>query len=447
MSVRRQRRAMFGTAAAAILVSALGVAAPLAVKSPRQAAAETGPPPRTVLTAPVERRVLRDTVVLRGTVTAATVVEVKPAAGEETTRTIVTAIRARQGEQIVAGQVIVEVSGRPLVALPGPVPAYRDLRPGSAGPDIAALQAALRGLGYRTGGDRKDFFGPGTKAALTAFYNAAGYPVPTTGRADEELVNGARSRVGAAERGLSAAREALEEAKRKAAAEPTPPPSGTSDAVAAAVRQLRLAEEDLPVAREDLAKLEARTGPMLPAREVVFLPEFPAQVVSLTARVGTEVATDQPLVTLSSGALVAQTRVDPAQRELMKPGLEVRILSELLGVTATGVIGAIGGLQQDQKAGPTHAVTITPLQPFDPALAGADVRLTVQAASTAGEVLVVPLAAISAGADGRTSVVRVLPDGGEERVEVVPGVSGDGYVEIRPAAGAISAGDRVVIGR
>jgi HlyD family secretion protein len=339
------------------------------------------------------------------------------------------------------------VSGRPLIALPGPVPAYRDLRPGASGPDITALQAALRGLGHKTGADTNGYFGAGTKAALTAFYNALGYPVATTGPADEEAVNGARSRVAAAERGLAAAREALEEARRRAA-EPNPPSSGGGNPVADAERQLRIAEEDLPMARADLARIEARTGPMLPSREVVFLPEFPAQVVSLTARVGTVVSGEEPLVTLSSGALVAQTRVDPIQRELMKPGLDVQILSELRGVTVTGVISTIGNLEQDAKAGATHAVTIKPHRPFDPALSGVDVRLTVHAASTDGEVLVVPLAAVSAGADGRTSVVKVLPDRREERVDVVPGLSGDGYVEIRPAAGgSVAAGDRVVIGR
>jgi peptidoglycan hydrolase-like protein with peptidoglycan-binding domain len=312
MSVRRHRRVAFGTAAVAILVSAAGVGAPLVVKSPQQVAAETGAPQRTVLTAAVEQRVLRDTVVLRGIVTAATVVEVKPTAGAEATRIVVTGVRARQGGQVVAGQVIMDVSGRPLIALPGPVPAYRDLRPGASGPDIAALQAALRGLGHKTGADTNGYFGAGTKAALTAFYTALGYPVATTGPADEEAVNGARSRVAAAERGLAAAREALQEARRRAA-EPNPPSSG-GDPVADAERQLRIAEEDLPMARADLARIEARTGPMLPSREVVFLPEFPAQVVSLTARVGTVVTAEEPLVTLSSGALVAQTRVDPIQR-------------------------------------------------------------------------------------------------------------------------------------
>lgn len=73
---------------------------------------------------------------------------------------------------------IVEVSGRPLVALQGAVPAYRDLVPGDTGADVAQLQRGLAAIGYPAGGDTAGTFGAGTAAAVAAFYTALGYTLP-----------------------------------------------------------------------------------------------------------------------------------------------------------------------------------------------------------------------------------------------------------------------------
>lgn len=59
----------------------------------------------------------------------------------------------------------------------------------------------------------------------------------------------------------------------------------------------------------------------------------------------------------------------------------------------------------------------------------------------------VPITAITAGADGRTVVTVVTGSGDQKRVEVRPGTSGDGYVSVEPVArAALRAGDRVVTG-
>jgi multidrug efflux pump subunit AcrA (membrane-fusion protein) len=91
---------------------------------------------------------------------------------------------------------------------------------------------------------------------------------------------------------------------------------------------------------------------------------------------------------------------------------------------------------------------VTPTDgPLDQKLAGADLRLTVEAAATDGKVLVVPVSALYADPDGATSVLKVDPDGSQTRVVVDPGVSGDGYVAVTPVAGsALDEGDTVVVG-
>lgn len=442
----QRRRTLLAIIGSTVLLSVGGVAGATLIKSPAEQAAEAGPPQASVLTAPVERRVLRDTVVLRGTVTAAGSFEVTPTGPADGGRAVVTGLRAELGDTVRAGEVIVEVSGRPLYALRGAIPIYRDLRPGADGKDIAQLQAALRRLGHPTGDDPKGFFGAGTKDAVVSFYESIGYDAPTTGEADEEAVDGARAQVRSAERAVVEAEDALVLAKEATKAQASPPPPGTPDPVKQAEQQLEFAKEDLAAAREALAKLIARSGPMVPLAEAVFLPAFPSRISSLNATVGADVS--PPMLTLSSGALVVQAGLNPELRGLLSEGLEVEILSELLELSATGEIASIGEVEQDETGGRTHPMTVTPADRLDPRLSGEDVRLTVQAAATTGEVLVVPLAAVSAGADGRTTVTKLLGDGREERVPVTAGVSGDGFVEVTPErAGSLDEGDRVAVGR
>jgi multidrug efflux pump subunit AcrA (membrane-fusion protein) len=64
-------------------------------------------------------------------------------------------------------------------------------------------------------------------------------------------------------------------------------------------------------------------------------------------------------------------------------------------------------------------------------------------------VLVVPLAAVSASADA-TARVSVLAEGAIDPVDVPVevGISADGFVAVEPVvAGALTVGDRVVVGR
>jgi len=72
---------------------------------------------------------------------------------------------------------IIEVAGRPFFVFQGTVPAYRDMAPGESGSDIAQLQAGLESLGFSIG-DTSGVYGPGTSAAVAAFYNSLGYPAP-----------------------------------------------------------------------------------------------------------------------------------------------------------------------------------------------------------------------------------------------------------------------------
>jgi peptidoglycan hydrolase-like protein with peptidoglycan-binding domain len=91
---------------------------------------------------------------------------------------IVTHVFCRKGSLAGQGSVLLEVAGQPYFVLQGTVPAYRDLAPGETGEDVAQLQQDLISLGYGTGSDTLGSYGPGTAAAVSAYYQAHGYTAP-----------------------------------------------------------------------------------------------------------------------------------------------------------------------------------------------------------------------------------------------------------------------------
>ncbi|MEU3460949.1 peptidoglycan-binding protein [Streptomyces sp. NPDC006733] len=495
----RRRVWVIAVAVGALAVSGSAAGASLVIKSPGQAAAERAAPAPDLLTAPVERRVLKDSVILRGTVRAGQSVDVSPSVtpGEGTGTPVVTKLLTAPRATVTDGKVLLEVSGRPVFALRGALPVYRDLKPGATGGDVAQLQRSLGELGHRSGDDPAGTFGPGTKAALAGFYASIGYdPLPAHADGGAAL-KAARDAVTGAERALQDAQDAQDEleaanepllsptGKPGSGGRPTGSPSAGKPATGkAAKRAVQRAREDLSSARADLAAVLATDGPMLPAGEVVYLDGFPARVDSVPAHVGSKVS-GSAVMTVSAGALVVRGTLQEYQKGLVRPGQRVQILSEVSGVTATATVLSVGtavdggqpagaasqdqqdqnqvqpdqqgqqGQSQDQQAqdlGATpgqrgYPMVVRPDRPLDPQLAGQDVRLTVEAASTDGEALVVPVTAISAGADGRTVVTVVAKGGAQRRVEVRPGTTGDGFVEVVPVgSGVLAEGDRVVTG-
>ncbi|MET8584819.1 peptidoglycan-binding protein [Streptomyces collinus] len=427
-ALSRRKRLLGGLAGGSVLLAATALWTSAYVKSPAQAAADARPPAADVLTAPVERRVLSDTVVVRGTVSASQTVDVAASgAAEGGLKPVVTKVMVHSGQTFPAGRVLLEVSGRPLFALRGSLPVYRDLKPGAHGDDIRQLQRGLRDLGHSTGSDRPGVFGSGTKHAVAALYESIGYePVTTDGTAAT-----------AARTGVKRAQRELDRLTGKGA--------GAGD--------IGFARADLADAKSELAKAESVSGPMVPASEVVFLSGFPARVDSLAAKVGAEPG--EKLATVSAGKLVVNGSLSLQDKGLVHPGQKVRVYSEVTGDELTGTVARVadapttsGADGQDAEQGPEgYTVTVTPRSPLPARLAGQDVRLTIEAASSGDKVLVVPVSAISAGADSRTTVTVLDRSGARRRVEVRVGTSGDGYTAVTPAAGdRLASGDKVVVG-
>ncbi|MFH8409584.1 hypothetical protein ACH4FX_33100 [Streptomyces sp. NPDC018019] len=395
-ALRRRRRVLAAVCGGAVLLGAAGMAAAAWIKSPAQVAADTAAPPADVLTAAAERKVLAETVVTRGQVTASQSVQVSSAGpgGDGAGRSVVTKVKAKAGEPVAFGRVLLEVSGRPVFALPGALPAYRDLKPGDDGQDVQQLQHALASVGHPTNPDRPGHFGAGTERAVRGLYAALGYtPRPVAEN---------------------------KEAEGKKPPTPAAPP----------------------------------THPMVAMSEVVFLNSLPARADSVTAEVGAEAS--GVLMTISAGDLLVSGSVGLHEKGLIHPGQKVEILAETTGERATGTVVSVAQVpktkknksgENDKAGADEYVVKVKPGGRLPATMAGQEVRLTISAASSRAKVLAVPSSAISTGADGRTTVTVKEPNNSNRRVEVRTGMSGDGFVEVTPADGArLTEGDQVVVG-
>lgn len=94
---------------------------------------------------------------------------------------VVTDVLLPRGK-VGAGQAVLEIEGRPLIAMPGRFPFYRDLAPGDRGPDVRQLQNGLRAAGWDVR-DRPGFFGSGTARAIRKMYFRVGYEPTSSGNA------------------------------------------------------------------------------------------------------------------------------------------------------------------------------------------------------------------------------------------------------------------------
>lgn len=446
--LRPRRRDLAIGVLACLLFGAGALTAAAFIRSPAQQAADAAPPASGPVTAAVEHRVLRSTLTSRGTVGPEQTIHIGGITGRDGAKPVITRLPVNAGDPVTAGGVVAEISGRPVMVLAGAVPAYRDLAPGAQGADVLQLQQALRTVGHPVGKDPAGSYGPGTKAAVAALYTAAGYQPQNTNRDDN-------AQLLAAQRRLRDARNALATAEHQSPQQPS----------MNGVDTLRQAVAD---AAEDLDQLAAHTGAMVPLGEIVFVPALPATVYRVDGSVGAGV-TDKPILTLAGGRLVVRAPVTSSDAGFVRAGQTVEVAGEASDKQATGTVATVTtpnittsssgnpadspeGAAADQSGdqhgqGAQLELLIVPDSPLDPVFAGQEVRVTIVAAATAGEVLVVPLAAISVRSDGQSQVQRVGQDGTEDRVQVAAGVSGGGYVEVTPIGTPLNEGDRVVIGR
>jgi hypothetical protein len=187
-----------------VLSGGIGWAASRQLQSPADVAARTGPPAASRIVAPVEFRVLRSTLLTRGTVRFGSPRAVTLAASAVKTGSAVVTKAPVKGATLVEGAKAGDIGGRPVLVLGGDVPMYRDIRPGDTGPDVAGLKAALTRLGFPS--TRGDVFDRQTQTAVSEWIRKAGYqpygPTETQNerlRAASDSVRKAKEQVAAAQ--------------------------------------------------------------------------------------------------------------------------------------------------------------------------------------------------------------------------------------------------------
>lgn len=371
----------------AIIVAALGGwLAGRQITTPAEIAALTAAPEPSPILVPVERRVLTADVVTRGTGRYGTPREVSVAPSPLAPSPAIVTDLPPIGTVVAEGEVLFEVSGRPVIVLEGATPSYRDLAPGISGDDVAQLEAALDRLGLEPG-PLDGRYDASTEAAVRRLYESVDSE-PAVVRAAQltELVSAAASAYPGS----------------------TPGP-----------------------------------GVMVAAAEIYFTASLPLRVAEIGTGLGRPV--EGPVLFVTDATVAVDGAVPVEQSGLIAAGMPVRIDEPDLGIEASGVVALVADGPGTDGADGFHVHFEVTVPDAPPSVVNASVRLSIATESTADEVLVVPVAALYLTADGE-SVIRVERDGVLTTVTVRPGLTARGLVEVEAIDGELVEGDLVVIG-
>lgn len=475
-SPRSRRRVLVSVSSIAVAALGVGVLAGSRIASPEDAAARTAPPKASQITVPVEKRALSSKVVARGDASFDGAVNLRVETAGLGTPAVVTGKVPAVGATVTEGKAILEITGRPVIALAGALPMYRALRPGSRGPDVLQLEQVLRRLKFDPGA-ADGVYTSDTGSAVARLFRAAGYEAPEVDQQYKNAVDQAKQQVKSAQDGVRNAKRTLKQAQAgpteaqlvqannevEAAERELQAARGNAKAYAAAKDRLELAkaqrrdllkEKDLSIeksaladaqerltdANDALVKAQAEAGTPLPVSEVVYVKSLPRRVDKVNVSRGAVVNGD--VMSVSGASLVVTLKVDAATKELLKGGMSASLDlgdGKLIPARVTRITRSDDGWN----------VVISPKsltgQQLE-RLRSANVRVTIPVKSTQGKVLAVPTSALSAGPDGE-SRVEVLRNGKVELVRVEVGLSADGFAEIKPVGGQLAEGDQVVVGK
>ncbi|MFD6115242.1 peptidoglycan-binding protein [Streptomyces yangpuensis] len=306
----RSRRALVIAAAVVVLFGSSGSVWWIAsqARTPEQRASNAAAPPPSRITGKVSDQQLVEKMELTGKVETASRTTVAGVQPQGTSRAVVTGLPAAMGKTLKAGAVVAEVSGRPVLLLPGRFPAYRDLKAGDKGPDVQQLQRALQPL-YGTAVNGT--YGPATVEAVRKLYAAAGYEAPS-GQGQSQGGSGAGGGAGGggtsgggAPSGVSGGGSA-------------PRGGAETDGGTGAAPGTKAGASAPPARGPDAppASGPAKAGELLPAAEVAYIGTLPATVVQITAAVGD--AADKPLVVLGSGGRQVRATLTADQRTRLR---------------------------------------------------------------------------------------------------------------------------------
>ncbi|MCA1844617.1 MAG: peptidoglycan-binding protein, partial [Actinobacteria bacterium] len=214
-----------------------------------------------------------------------------------------------------------------------------------------------------------------------------------------------------------------------------------ADAVAFAQKKVGLAAQ-----RTNSGPTGTKLGIQIPAGEILFFATLPVRVDEAKLHVGEEAV--GPVMTVTSSRLVVESALSAADAKLVREGdaVTIRGADSGSGIDTTGTVTHIATSPGTNGVDPQRFfLEVTP-NGLDVSLAGASVVQTIGVKTTEGEVLAVPVAALSMASDGTTRVQVQSPQGLPRSVTVEPGLAAKGVVAVSPVQGDLGPGDLVVVG-
>jgi len=541
--MKSRKRLFLAVVAVAVAFGVGGYLLGQQLESPEDARAEVAAPEPSLIGAPVASTALSNDVVVRGDAEfeGAVDLELDASLGDGSSRVVTGRVPAIDTE-VNEGDVIIEVSGRPVFILEGALPGFREFKPGLEGDDVLQLETALQRLGFLSV-EPDQLYGSATEDAINAMYEAVGYEPRAESEGEESQLKAARdgvetartalanandslsdllappsqaqlereaqgrqqmldaidraqealdevradrpsnsllqaidglqqaeqildatqreNAVASANQALQAAQDAEEQRVESAedALESAKRTLADADAIDAAEdrdgtdtdnaqRNIDDAAERLAEAEADLAELEDEIGVRLPVAEVVFLPNLPRTVTSIDVERGDFVG--GAVMRISGTEVRITTGVSESNRPLLEVGQRVIIDSEQLDIEVEGEIAELADRKGTQGVADTrYYMEVVPTGEYNVSeLVGVNFRLQIPLERSEGDVLAVPLAALSVGADGSSRVEVEQPDGSTVLIAVEVGLQdkNQSLVEIKPIGAEINAGDIVITG-
>jgi HlyD family secretion protein len=414
------------------IIAVTSIAAVLLTLSLSEGKTDAPPSSQIQVYATIEQRPLAQTIVKTQSVDSKPLARIAtfPSSDEAT---VVTRATHTTGDVVAEGDVLVEVSARPVIVLMGDTPSYRTMRFGDTGPDIGQMQESLARLGFPVSGDPAGEFRSGTASAIASLYRSRGYEV--TPPTDDELT------------ALASATDAVR--------------------TAASAKQAARASQDLPgfeassrqltQAQSTLAQLQAVTGPSVPLGEVAFVDDKgPLQVREDTALVGVSAASGSAHIDLVGATQFVPLDLTADEAARLTVGMTTTVelstgaqidgqlvtIASPQSVTPAASSDGTPQAESTGDAGPTWGVYV----PSGQVTVASSVVVTVTVSSTPGDVFVVPSSALVDFADGSTSVT-LRQDGSEEsrNVRVRVGLVSGGFAQIDAVDGTLKAGDEVAV--
>jgi hypothetical protein len=369
-----------------MVAAGAGWAAGSRIQSPAEIAAQTAAPTPSPILVAAEERVLSTNVVTRGTgrYGGSQELVLAPSLFKPEVR-LATRVPVA-GAELTRGDVLMSAGGRDVILLEGTTPSYRDLGVGVSGTDVLQLEEALRSLGHDPG-TVDGVFDSVTEQAVLEWYAGRGVePIRATSTDLAEIL------------------------PVQLGVDPSGAPTG---------------------------------GVIVPADEILFVEALPIRVTEALVARGEQI--DGAVAVVSDATVAVDSSVPIEEAGLLTTGMTVLIDEPDLGIEATGRVTRIAAGPGTDGVDGFHVYFEVVVEDGEPVIINASVRLTIPIETTGDPVLVVPVTALTLGGDGTSRVQRAR---GEvlETLEVQPGLSAQGFVEVRPLGNDLEAGDLVLIG-